>query len=279
MKKIIDANYFQDPALKAYLSSSKEHFVVFNDYACMEAYKGNSIKSISKSMKIVSSFPDQVLVLKSTREVVRLTLSSRDPRQLEDIDQSKGFRHFCHGVRLASLGDEALKRQIIAKGMEASTRFNALRKDTIRGAMGIAKLKKSFRPEHLSAFRKNEPISSEMISKRIRDIQLLAAFLYRHHPDVDRMPQANELSNGYIFRIAVNVHLLALKWISDGGLGTVSLDKLSNDLVDMNYVAYATYFDGLLTRDKKMMKIYQEARSILENVFGAELDMKTGDFE
>jgi hypothetical protein len=275
MKKIIDANYFQDPALKAYLSSSKENFVVFNDYACMESYKGNSIKSISKSLEIVSSFPDQVIVLKNTREIVRLTLQSSDPRQLEDIDQSKRFRHFCHGVRLAALGDETLKRQIIAKGMKASAHLNALRNDAIKGARGISELKKSFKPEHLSVLRKNEPISSEMASKIIRDILLLAAFLYRDHPDVDRMPKANELSNSYIFRIAVCVHLLALKWISDGGPGTVSLGKLSNDLVDMNYAAHATYFDGLLTRDKKMMKIYQDACFVLEKVFDAQLGMKT----
>jgi len=35
----------------------------------------------------------------------------------------------------------------------------------------------------------------------------------------------------------------------------------------MNYVAYATYFDGLLSRDKKMNEIYQETCFVLENMF------------
>ena len=55
MKKVIDANYFQDTALKDYLRSDKKNFVVFPDYACMEAYKGNAIKNISKSIEIVSN--------------------------------------------------------------------------------------------------------------------------------------------------------------------------------------------------------------------------------
>jgi hypothetical protein len=35
----------------------------------------------------------------------------------------------------------------------------------------------------------------------------------------------------------------------------------------MSYVAYATYFDGLLSRDKKMQAIYREARFFIEQVF------------
>ena len=137
MKKIIDANYFQAPELKKYLGSSKEQFVVFCDYACMEAYKGNALKSIFKSIEIVSDFPDQVIVLKGTRDVASLTLSSNDPAQLEDSAQTKEFRDFCFGVRLAMLGNEALKAQIIEKGIEASARFDTFRDDATKVAKGI----------------------------------------------------------------------------------------------------------------------------------------------
>ena len=40
-------------------------------------------------------------------------------------------------------------------------------------------------------------------------------------------------------------------------------------LVDMGYIAYATFFDGLLTKDKKMQEIYEETCFFLENVFSA----------
>jgi hypothetical protein len=51
------------------------------------------------------------------------------------------------------------------------------------------------------------------------------------------------------------------------GASNVSVDKLGNDLVDMHYVAYATLFDGLLSRDKKMQAVYGDALFFLENVF------------
>ena len=47
MKKVIDANFFLEQGLEDYLKSDKGNIVVFTDYACMEAYKGNAIKNIS----------------------------------------------------------------------------------------------------------------------------------------------------------------------------------------------------------------------------------------
>ena len=44
--------------------------------------------------------------------------------------------------------------------------------------------------------------------------------------------------------------------------------KLANDVVDMNYVAYATYFDGVLSRDKKLLRIYRQADWYVREVFG-----------
>lgn len=88
MKKVIDANYFQDPALTDYLRSDKRNFVVFPDYACMEAYKGSAIKNISKSIEIVSQFPDQVIVLKGTRDIVKLSLLPDGLNKFEDPIQT-----------------------------------------------------------------------------------------------------------------------------------------------------------------------------------------------
>jgi len=268
MKKIIDANFLRTPALEYYLKSSSEHFVVLNEYACIEAYKGNAIKSISKSMETLSLFPRQVIVLKSTRDVARLTLSSRDVRQLEDVDDTKGFRSFCRAMHLGLLNDESLKDQIIEKGIEATARSNALRDDAAKFARGIEELTRSFRPEHLKALRKREVFPADLIEKVIKEILLITALLFSKHPDIDQVPQAKQVQDSYILRFAVSAYLLALRWISDGGPGTVSLEKMGNDVIDMHYVAHATLFDGLLTNDNKMTEIYRETCFVLENAFG-----------
>ena len=45
------------------------------------------------------------------------------------------------------------------------------------------------------------------------------------------------------------------------------MDRLRNDLVDIGYVAYATLFDGLLSNDRKLLDIYEEATFFLQRVF------------
>jgi hypothetical protein len=160
-----------------------------------------------------------------------------------------------------------LKAQIIEKGIEESTRFDTFKNDAAKVAKGIAELRKSFTPEHLRVLRKRKIYPADLLGRIKREILEITALLFSRHPDIYQMPQAGKVRDSYLFRFAVSTYILALKWISDGGPATVKLDKLRNDIVDMNYVAYATYFDGLLSRDKKMNEIYQETCFVLENMF------------
>ena len=68
------------------------------------------------------------------------------------------------------------------------------------------------------------------------------------------------------FRYSLCSYSLALKWIMDGGYDSISNDKLRNDFIDMVYAAYATFFDGIITKDKKLLEIYQFARWQLTEV-------------
>ena len=72
MKKVIDANYFQDPALEEYLRADVGNKVVITDYASMERYKGNAIKNVYNSIRIVSRYPEQVIILKYTSSATRI---------------------------------------------------------------------------------------------------------------------------------------------------------------------------------------------------------------
>jgi hypothetical protein len=268
MKKIVDANFFRDSALADYLKLDKGNKVVFCDYACMEAYKGNAIENISRSIEIVSKFPDQVVVLKGTRDVIKLTLSANHLELLEDAIQTKEFKIFCLVVKRAVRGDAVLADQILRNGKIASGHFDEMRKDASLVAQGIKGFTKSYKPEYLVALKKKEELKTEVIDKIIKDIMRLAVTLFRNHPDVQEIPQTIQVArNTYIFRFAISAYLLNLRWISDGGVENVSLDRLRNDVVDMGYVTYATFFDGLLTNDNKMKEIYEETRFILEHAF------------
>lgn len=104
----------------------------------------------------------------------------------------------------------------------------------------------------------------------LKDILLITGFLFQDHPDINELPKASQLPHSYVFRFAVSAYLLTLDWISNGGPGNVNLERLRNDFVDMNYVAYGTFFDGILTRDAKMKRMYNETCFLLENLFDTE---------
>ena len=99
----------------------------------------------------------------------------------------------------------------------------------------------------------------------------VAAVLFRDHPDVETVPSAETLPNSLVFRYALAGYLLALRWISDGGINSVPTTTLTNDLADMAHVAYATYFDGVLSADGKLNELYEEVEWLLRNVFTARL--------
>jgi hypothetical protein len=43
MQKIVDSNFLQSDALRAYLSASTDNYAVLTDFAAMEAYKGDTL--------------------------------------------------------------------------------------------------------------------------------------------------------------------------------------------------------------------------------------------
>ena len=71
------------------------------------------------------------------------------------------------------------------------------------------------------------------------------------------------MRNAFLFRHSVCAFVWSLDWISQGGADNVRADRLRNDLVDVIFATYATYFDGLLSKDEKALRVYKQARFIV----------------
>jgi hypothetical protein len=272
-KKVLDANFFQDSGLEAYLNADPQNFVVFTDFACMEAYKGNALVNIQKSLEIVARYPAQVVVLKPTHEIIKNQHSTgvTSGVPLEDPTQTRNFRQFCEDVRQAGLGNHEFAAQVQLLGQKASRHFEFMQKNSYKFVLGIQSLSASLQTDHLRAIKKRKPLSSEAVEATIKLILLFSATFMKTNPDISAMPSNFiEFRRSYIFRYSVASYLLAMRWISDGGATYAKPEKLCNDVVDMTYVAYATFFDGLLSKDKKSIEIFEHARFLLDEVFVSE---------
>ena len=268
IRKIVDSNYLQSDELENYLSESKQHHVVLSDYVAMDAYKGNTLKSITRSMSILQKYPKQVIILKDTLKVCGLKgKRSRLQQRMIDANQTRSFNEFCKDLDKATIGNELFREHISKLGEVANSHMDRILSDASKLEPRLLEVEKSFSEEDIQSIRKGQPFTEELCEKFVANILWFSAFLLRDHPKVKNRPKASELRNLLIFRWAICIELLILDWISDGSQSGIKPKNWRNDLVDTVHAAYATFFDGLLTSDKKLMNIYQNSLIVLENCF------------
>jgi hypothetical protein len=124
-----------------------------------------------------------------------------------------------------------------------------------------------FTAHELSTIRKGEQLTDAIVGKIIDGISHFAEKFYEMHPGWGKPPTSTEMPYPFVFRYALCAYLHALHWIAVGGGKDRKDEKLTHDFVDVALVAYATCFDGLLTKDKVAMEIYNNARHLLDQGF------------
>lgn len=267
MRKVVDSNSLQSETLRAYLSKS-DNCAVLTDYAAMEAYKGDTLKSIYRSMEILAHHPKQVIVLKRTQDVCGLSAhDASSPESLIDVSQTSEFPKYCRLLLAAERGDVYLQRQLLELGREANAHMGRMLKDSPTLSSGFDLMAKTYSPAELKTLRRRESYTPRMLEKLVHNILLLTVHLFKDHPSVTKLPKGPEVHNTFIFRYALCTYVLILKWIEVGGAGKANQEKLRNDSVDVNFVTFSTYFDGLLTADNKASEIYTDAEFVLRQIF------------
>jgi len=267
-RKVVDTNFLQDEALRSYLSESIDNYAVLTDYAAMEAYKGDTLTWIYDRMEILAQYPKQVLVLRGTQDICGLkgqTATSQAP--LIDEVQTREFSEYCHHLLAAKRGDLSLQQQLLEHGREATAHIDQMLIDMPTLSSGIDLVEKTYSPAELKILRRREEHTPRMRKRLIQNVLLLAGYLFKDHPGVTELPGGPEVRNTFIFRYALCGYVSILKRIVDGGAGQTKPDKLRNDVIDVNFAAFATYFDGLLTADKRAAEIYAEAGFLLREAF------------
>lgn len=272
MKLVIDSNQLQTDRLHEFLAQSPHNVVVLPDFAAMEAYKGDSLKTIFKSMAVLSKFPNQVIILKGSTKVLQLSGRTMGlQRRLIDERQTRNFPEFIRALRQAEAGNSNLQAQIMSLGDFANKHLEKMRGEaiSIRGAIEV--LGSRYTKEERATLRAREEYTPELIDKLVRTVLEMAGVIFRESPHVKRLPTYAELPNTFIFRVTLSCYLLGLRRFANGGFGELSSKKLRNDFVDMMFVAYGTYFDGLMSSDKNVNYMFSEVSLLLSALFDAHI--------
>ena len=233
----------------------------------MEAYKGKTLVSVFRSMEVLADFPKQVIILKTTGVVCGLSgrLSGLQRRMI-DMQQTLGFQEYCRHLHAAKLGDVSLRQRLLELGRAADSQMDRILTDATNVPDAVDGIARSFTAEELRTIRTGAPFSSGLVRKMLESAIVIEQALYSQHPRPAGAHSIREVPNTFLFRTALSVFIWALDWVSVGGPRNVSVERIRNDIIDVNFATYATYFDGLLSMDEKALRIYQRAAFVLDAI-------------
>ena len=141
--------------------------------------------------------------------------------------------------------------------------------ENIRGA--IENLGSRYTKEERAALRTRGVYTPEMTDRLVRNVLEMAAMIFRDSPLVRKNLPYAELPNTFVFRVTLALYLLGITRFAHGGLGEMSLENLRNDFVDMMFVAYGTFFDGVMSTDRSVNNMFTDVVRLLSTLFNAEV--------
>lgn len=262
---VIDTNILQSEELLRYFSQRAENFAVVVDYLMIETLKADDPSMIFKSMRLLSQYPKQVIVLKGTIDICGLhTRSAGLQRRMIDYSQTTEFPNYCKNLALTERGDTHFLRSLNQLRDDAKVQISRMRNDAKTVASAFGEMEQLFSQQDIKALRRAEPIAPTLVDNVARKVMELAAILMSRHPKVSNAPSYVELSSSFLFRSALCMFLVWIRWVNHGSPKKVRDDKIQNDLIDSIFSAYATYFDGLLSSDSKLNQLHRDARAWLK---------------
>lgn len=264
---VVDTGYLRSPALLSYLSSSHSNFVAISEYTCMECYKGDALVNIERSLRHVMKYPQQVIILNSVTTLISEQGLRRDFAR-EDLvcrAQTDDFSQFCQAVQKAASGDNAIACQIREHAKVAQQQLLVMRDGAAKVVQGIRAVAAGLQADRLKRIRNGAPLTGGDIQWFLTVVQVMAQSMFESRLDTGGWPATpGVLRHAWLFRHALAGALLMRWWLQHGGIDSISVDKVQNDVLDVSIATFGTYLDGVLTIDTKLKRIYDEARWVLD---------------
>jgi hypothetical protein len=256
-RKVIDSNFLQTEELRIFLNNSAHHFAVLTEFAALEAYKGDTLRSLPLSMSVLVDYPRQVIVLKGAELTSPLVDAvSNAQLRLIDREQTAGFPAYCRALKMADSHSIA-RAELVNLGKQADARMMQM----VAAATKIADALPPLLSVYSDADRRALVTGGSKTPRALVDklsgqlLQLVALGLV--DIGVKNAPPFDAVLDTLIFRQTLCVYIWALRTIR--GVIPSNPDRIRNDMIDAAYAAYATFFDGLLSKDKLANEIYDVA--------------------
>jgi hypothetical protein len=226
--------------------------------------------NLVRSTRILSKFPGQIFILKSFVELAQLGPIDPNLRfEMVDWKLSRAFGELCAQIRKAGTGDQRMKAHFLQRAADAQRHLDLMRDNNPHLVQLIKVLRKHTGDDLLKARRREARMPGPDGVRLLKSMEYMAIRFSRNLKLAEPLPDDPALaSRCLIFRLAIAIRLLALRWAEHGGgVADARPERLRNDFVDLTYGAVATYWDGFLTMDKKAFDIYSETEYLANDFF------------
>ena len=264
MRVIIDSNMMQNDGLREFLALSSANIAVLTDYTAMESFKTNNVCAIVSSWEVLRHFPNQIICLEGTKKVG--TIDPRAPgiaNRMISKTETKGIPEFIGLLDRAQAGDQSITKQLLKRSEWAQSHMNGMLAKSGDMGLSIGEFESRFTEAELARMRRQEAWRPDTGAKLYDVIDELARYSFNLHPAKPPFPSTKHKINHFIFRHAVAYAVYMLHLVEWGATNRKP-ENVRNDSIDIILGTYATYFNGLMTRDTLADRIYFRARLILQ---------------
>lgn len=265
MRKILDFGANNSEQLKEFFAASPTNTVIVTDMMGIESLKRDGLENHRRSFEILARCADRVIVLLPSGIAARLPPDQqRFPDNLIDRNATTGFPTFCAATLgnnsphvLAKIAENQAKARRFADGVAANI---GVFREAITGMLG------NFSPAILAELRSGRMSHADpSVLRHIRtNGALIAKGQFAKFFPGQPMPPSDELFHWLPFRYAVALYAIGFRWAVIGGHDSAKAATLRNDGIDMFYVAYGTAFDGVISRDAKLLEMAEVVAAALK---------------
>jgi hypothetical protein len=267
---VIDSNRVQSDELARFLASSPSNRAVVTDWLMMEAYKGQTLNSIYKSLGILARYPRQVIVLKNTGMCMKTRVGPQMSKRLIWREHTNTFPQWMREVQAAKEGDPFVKGSLLWRGDIANERMHQLEERATEIMDQHRHMMSALAPEDVDTIRGKWPPAPTTLV-RVLSIANAVAEDFRGGLELEHpKPKGKDLTNDFLFRVGVAITCWFLEWVRTGSQAMIKPNKVRNDYVDAMLSVYGTYYNGIMTGDAKLHVIHAINRHLLK-ALGAQL--------
>lgn len=265
----LDQNFFRSGELESLIAADPTAKFVVLDIALLEMAKGDEwMKIMRRSLEILSKRPGRILASISLGEALRYELETLDRAPLNMI--CKESTRYVRALATELAANDPAAPTIRQFRARLPAVQNDLSHDELDHSKNLkrlqdmtAKVKAFLKPAGMKVVKQPDFPTIE----RLALVYFIASILAKdelvargHLPvRVKRFLKGNPL----YFRYYLTLVRHGLEWAIKGGIENYTPQKATNDTFDQEYVVAGSFFDDLLSCEKRVIVANQELRFML----------------